>query len=226
MKVLVLFSGGLDSTTLLVTAINDYGKENVIALSISYGQKHDKEVSTAKKISKIYNVEYIEYNLEKIFEFSDCSLLKHSTKELPIGSYEVQKTNEIVSTYVPFRNGLFLSTAASIALSKNCNKILYGAHHDDCAGDAYPDCSIEFVENMNKAIYIGSGNLITLEAPFVRLTKADIVKKGLELNIDYSITWSCYEGNDVPCCKCATCIDRIKAFELNKTIDPLLKENL
>ena len=127
-----------------------------------------------------------------------------------------------VSTYVPFRNGLFLSSAASIALSHDCSKIMYGAHADDAAGAAYPDCSVDFVNAMNQAIYLGSGNQLTIEAPFVSLTKADVVKKGLELGVPYELTWSCYEG-EKPCGKCGTCIDRMKAFEKNGTIDPLLK---
>ena len=124
---------------------------------------------------------------------------------------------------MPFRNGLFLSSAASIALSHDCSKIMYGAHADDAAGAAYPDCSLDFVNAMNQAIYLGSGNQLTIEAPFVSLTKADVVKKGLELGVPYELTWSCYEGGEKPCGKCGTCIDRMKAFEKNGVVDPLLK---
>ena len=128
-----------------------------------------------------------------------------------------------MSTYVPFRNGLFLATAASIALSKECSLIYYGAHSDDAAGNAYPDCSDAFNKSMNDAIYIGSGNQVKIEAPFVNLTKKDIVRMGLELNVPYELTWSCYEGHDKPCGVCGTCIDRIKAFEANGVRDPLMK---
>ena len=226
MRVLVLLSGGVDSSTCLAMAVDRYGKDNVVALSASYGQKHTKELESARKIASYYQIELIEINLGKIFSFSNCSLLSHSDKEIPQGSYDEQLRNidgEKLSTYVPFRNGLFLSTAASIALSKNCQVIYYGAHSDDSAGDAYPDCSPEFNEAMNRAIYLGSGKELKIEAPFVNMHKSDIVKKGLELNLPYELTWSCYEGGEYPCGKCGTCIDREKAFEINNSIDPLVK---
>ena len=170
MRVLVLFSGGVDSTTALALAINQYGHENVVALSISYGQKHDKEIQAANQIAKYYQVEHIFLDLAKIFEYSDCSLLYHSSKEIPHETYakQLSKTDgKPVTTYVPFRNGLFLSSAASIALSKNCNLIYYGAHKDDAAGNAYPDCSEIFNNAMNQAIYEGSGHQLQIEAPFL-----------------------------------------------------------
>ncbi|MBP0962348.1 MAG: 7-cyano-7-deazaguanine synthase QueC [Oscillospiraceae bacterium] len=226
MRALVLFSGGLDSTTCLALAVKKYGSENVTALSIFYGQKHKKEIEAAQNIAKYYGVELITLDLGKIFSYSDCSLLEGSDNEIPEGSYEEQlkETNgSPVSTYVPFRNGLFLSSAASIALSKNCSIIYYGVHSDDAAGNAYPDCSVDFNEAMGRAIYLGSGNELTIEAPFVSLTKADVVKKGLELGVPYELTWSCYVGDDKPCGKCGTCIDRKKAFEENGITDPALK---
>lgn len=228
MRVLVLFSGGVDSTTALALAINQYGHENVVALSISYGQKHDKEIQAANQIAKYYQVEHIFLDLAKIFEYSDCSLLNHSSKEIPHETYakQLSKTDgKPVTTYVPFRNGLFLSSAASIALSKNCNLIYYGAHKDDADGNAYPDCSEIFNNAMNQAIYEGSGHQLQIEAPFVNKSKADIVKIGLDLNVPYHLTWSCYEGNDKPCGKCGTCLDRQEAFLKNGVIDPLLGGN-
>lgn len=228
MKALVLFSGGVDSTTCLGLAIEKYGKENVTALSISYGQKHTKEIEASDNIAKYYGVEHIYLDLAKIFEYSDCSLLSHSKKDVPKESYaeQLKKSDGMpVSTYVPFRNGLFLSSAASIALSKNCSVIYYGAHSDDAAGNAYPDCSDAFNSAMGEAIYVGSGNKLTIEAPFVSCTKAEVVKKGLELKVPYELTWSCYEGGDRPCGKCGTCIDRAKAFELNGVDDPAIKED-
>lgn len=227
MKILVLSSGGVDSTTCLAMAVAEVGAENVLALSVYYGQKHDKEIQAAKKVAEYYGVQRMELDLSVIFAGSNCSLLKQSTEEIPLESYaqQIEETHgeKPVSTYVPFRNGLFLSSAASIALSHGCSKIMYGAHADDAAGAAYPDCSLDFVNAMNQAIYLGSGNQLTIEAPFVSLTKADVVKKGLELGVPYDLTWSCYEGGEKPCGKCGTCIDRMKAFEKNGTIDPLLK---
>lgn len=136
MKALVLSSGGVDSTTCLGMAIEEYGKENVITLSMWYGQKHEKELEAAKKVAEYYGVEHLALDLSKIFTYSDCSLLQHSHKEIPTESYDKQiaeADGKPVSTYVPFRNGLFLSCAASIALSKDCQVIYYGAHKDDAA---------------------------------------------------------------------------------------------
>ena len=225
---MVLSSGGVDSTTALGLAVSKYGKENVIALSISYGQKHDKEIQAAINVSEYYGVEHLFLDLAEIFQYSDCTLLKQSDKEIPLESYAEQiketKGNKPVSTYVPFRNGLFLSSAASIALSKGCSVIYYGAHADDAAGFAYPDCSPVFNEAMNKAIYEGSGHQLTIEAPFVNMNKAGVVKMGLELGVPYELTWSCYEGGDEPCGKCGTCIDRAAAFAANGVEDPALKK--
>lgn len=226
MKALVLFSGGVDSTTCLGIAVKKYGKENVIALSISYGQKHTKEIEAANAIAKYYGVEKMELDLSEMFKFSDCSLLKGSDKDIPKESYakQLEKTNGApVSTYVPFRNGLFIASAASVALSRKCSVIYYGAHSDDSAGNAYPDCSEVFNNAMNTAVYEGSGKQLKIEAPFVSLTKADVVKIGLELKVPYELTWSCYEGSEKPCGKCGTCIDRAKAFAANGVSDPALR---
>ncbi len=227
MKALVLSSGGVDSTTALGMAVDKYGKNNVIALSISYGQKHDKEIQAAIAVAKHYGVEQLFLDLAKIFEYSDCSLLQQSDEEIPKESYAEQisetKGEKPVSTYVPFRNGLFLSSAASIALSKECDVIYYGAHADDSAGFAYPDCSPVFNNAMNEAIWEGSGHQLKIHAPFVNLNKADVVKIGLELGVPYELTWSCYEGGDKPCGVCGTCIDREAAFKANGVKDPAIK---
>ncbi len=226
MKALVLFSGGVDSTTCLAMAIDKYGAENVMALSANYGQKHVKELAMAKKIAGYYGVKYMTLNLKEIFAGSDCVLLETSDGEIPKESYaeQLKKTNgKPVTTYVPFRNGLFLSAAASAALSNGCTEIWYGVHGDDAAGNAYPDCSEAFNEAMGRAIFLGSGEQLKIYAPFVGLSKADVVKKGLELNVPYQYTWSCYEAGGRPCGKCGTCIDRAKAFALNDAADPAIK---
>ena len=227
MKALVLSSGGVDSTTALGLAVKKYGKENVIALSVSYGQKHTKEIESAKKVASFYGIEQLFMDLSKIFQYSNCSLLQQSTDNIPEESYseQIKKTNgnKPVNTYVPFRNGLFLSAAASIALSKDCSVIYYGAHADDAAGFAYPDCSPVFNKAMNEAIYEGSGHQLKIEAPFVNINKAEVIKIGLEIGVPYELTWSCYEGHDKPCGKCGTCIDRANAFKANGIDDPALK---
>ncbi|MEE3393687.1 MAG: 7-cyano-7-deazaguanine synthase QueC [Lachnospiraceae bacterium] len=225
-RALVLASGGVDSSTCLGLAVKRYGKENVSALSVSYGQKHDKEIESARKVADYYGVKLYSLNLSEIFRFSDCSLLKQSDKEIPEESYAEQIAKgdgSPVSTYVPFRNGLFLSSAASLALSIGCDVIYYGAHADDAAGNAYPDCSESFNNAMNTAIYEGSGKKLQIIAPFINVPKKEVVRIGLELKVPYELTWSCYEGGDKPCGKCATCIDRKAAFEANGVTDPLLK---
>ena len=224
---MVLLSGGIDSATCLGMAIERYGTENVIALSIFYGQKHEKEIQASEKVAEYYRVEQLKLDLTKIFQYSDCSLLQHSDQEIPEETYaeQLKKTDgKPVSTYVPFRNGLFLSSAASLALSRDCSVLYYGAHADDAAGNAYPDCSSAFHNAISDAIYIGSGNQLKVEAPFVNMTKAEVVKKGLGLKVPYELTWSCYEGKEKPCMVCGTCIDRAEAFRLNGIKDPLIEK--
>lgn len=224
---MVLSSGGVDSATALALAVSKYGKENVTALSISYGQKHNKEIKAATDVAAYYNIEQIFLDLSKIFQYSNCSLLQQSTEKIPEKSYaeQIKQTGgeKPVSTYVPFRNGLFLSSAASIALSKECDVIYYGVHADDAAGFAYPDCSAAFNDAMNAAIWEGSGHQIKIEAPFVNIPKSAVVKIGLSLKVPYQLTWSCYEGGDKPCGKCGTCIDRAAAFAANGVSDPALQ---
>lgn len=225
MKALVLFSGGVDSTTCLAIAIDKYGADEVLALSVSYGQKHDKELQAAKKIAAHYGVRFMQLDLAKIFEDSNCSLLQGADADIPKESYsdQLKETDgKPVSTYVPFRNGLFLSAAASVALSHECTEIYYGAHSDDAAGNAYPDCSAEFNESINRAIYLGSGGQLTVIAPFIGMNKAQVVAEGLRLHVPYELTWSCYEGGEKPCGVCGTCRDRAEAFRANGIADPAL----
>ena len=218
-KALVLFSGGVDSTTALAMAVKKYGADKTAALSISYGQKHSKEIEAARKIADYYGTELLELDLSKMFEYSSCSLLKQNEDaDIPKESYEEQLKDtdgEPVSTYVPFRNGLFLASAASIALSLEAEIIYYGAHSDDAAGSAYPDCSKVFNDAMNTAIYEGSGHKIKILAPFVELNKKQVVAEGVKLGVPYEMTWSCYEGGDEPCGECGTCRDRREAFLAN-----------
>ena len=226
MKALVLFSGGVDSTTCLGIAVNKYGAEEVLALSLYYGQKHSRELEAARKIAARYGVKHKELDLALIFADSDCSLLQSSDADIPKESYaeQLQKTDgKPVSTYVPFRNGLFLSSAASIALSNGCTEIYYGAHSDDAAGNAYPDCSSDFNDAINRAIYLGSGGELRVTAPFIGMNKAQVVAEGLKLNVPYELTWSCYEGGNKPCGVCGTCRDRIAAFRANGIEDPAMK---
>lgn len=227
MKCVVLLSGGVDSTTCLAMAVEKYGKEHVLALTAYYGQKHAKELEAARKVAAFYGVAHQETNLSQAFALSDCPLLQGSTQQIEHESYAEQLAEiggqGTIATYVPFRNGLFLSYAAAIAISVGASVIYYGAHADDAAGRAYPDCTPEFETAMNTAIYEGSGRTCHLEAPLLAWNKAGVVKEGLRLHVPYELTWSCYEGGDTPCGTCGTCIDRAKAFAANGVKDPALQ---
>lgn len=225
-KAVVLLSGGIDSTTCLALAVKAYGADNVLALSLYYGQKHEKEIQGAENIAQYYGVLHVIRKLDGMFDFSDCSLLQ-GRKEIKHQSYADQLAEiggeGTVETYVPFRNGLLLSYASAIAISVGASVVFYGAHADDAAGRAYPDCTPEFVTAMCNAIFEGSGKTLTLVAPLLNLNKAQVVAKGLELGAPYQYTWSCYEGEDQPCGKCGTCIDRANAFKINGVADPALE---
>ena len=223
-KALVLLSGGLDSAVTLALAVSRHGNENVIGLSIYYGQRHNKELEFAQKLANHYQIKRKELDLSPLFYDKNCSLLSSSNLEIPEEEYsKLHEQNDApISTYVPFRNGLFLSVAASIALQEGCSIIYYGIHGDEGADSAYPDTSSAFHESISKAIEEGSGHQVRLDAPFVTSTKAGVVEKGIELGVPFEYTWSCYNDADTPCLKCPTCLDRLKAFKANEMEDPLL----
>lgn len=225
MKAVVLLSGGIDSTTCVAMAVNDYGAENVKALCLSYGQKHSKELESARKVAKHYGIQLIEESVD-CFKFSNCSLLE-GREDIDHESYAEQLAKldgeGTVSTYVPFRNGILLSIAVAYAYSIDADLVYYGAHADDAAGRAYPDCTPEFVNSMNEAVFWGTGKKVKVIAPLLMMNKAEVVKIGLDLNAPYELTWSCYEGGEKPCGKCGTCIDRMNAFKANGIVDPILK---
>lgn len=228
MKALVLFSGGLDSSVCLGLAVKEYGKDEVLALSIYYGQKHKKELIASEKVAKFYGVKRITLDLGEIFNGSNCTLLEGASEDIPHEDYAEQllKTNGApVNTYVPFRNGLFLSSAASIALSHGCEVIYYGAHADDAAGNAYPDTSTAFNKAISEAVYIGSGNELKIVAPFIDKPKSAVVAVGRDIGVPFELTWSCYEGREKACGVCGTCRDRKQAFILNGLTDPVEYEN-
>lgn len=227
-KALVLNSGGVDSTTCVALAIQKYGSENVITASLYYGQKHDKELECARKIAEYYKVKHIEEDISNVMKYAKdvCTLVKGGN-EIEHKSYveQIQENGEgRVATYVPFRNGLFLSIATAYADSlfpEEEVEIYYGAHADDAAGQAYADCSPEFAKAMDEAINIGTYGKIHINRPLINMNKAEVVKTGLSLNVPYELTWSCYEGGEKACGTCGTCIDRINAFKLNGVEDPI-----
>lgn len=223
MKAVVLLSGGIDSTTCLAMAVTEYGAKHVAALCTDYGQKHDKEIQAAEDVANYYGVPLTVLNLKSVFACCSNPLLKGGA-DIKHESYASQLEKlggeGTVDTYVPFRNGLLLSCAASVALSMGASSIYYGAHADDAAGRAYPDCTESFVNYMSNAISSGTANGIMLVAPLIRMNKSAIVTIGLALGAPYHLTWSCYEGKDNPCGRCGTCIDRAVAFKDNGIVDP------
>lgn len=227
-KVLVLLSGGIDSTSLLYAAVRRAGAENVVALNMYYGQKHAIEIECARWQAEHLHVEYIEKDISTVFEgLADSSaLLKGSSKEIAHESYAEQlKHTDVVSAYVPYRNGMFLSIAAAIAYAKGCDTVAYGAHADDAVrrnngegAAAYPDCTGEFIDAQSRAIEEGTAGKVTVWAPLWNMTKAQVVAYGLGNGATqevYEHTHSCYEGVKGGCGKCGTCIDRKAALEAN-----------
>lgn len=230
-KAIVLSSGGVDSTTCIGIAVAELGKENVTTVSVYYGQKHNKELKCAKEIAEYYGVEHRVIDLSKtgIMDDSNCPLLQQSMEDIPEHSYaeQIKENGEgMVTTYVPFRNGLLLASVAALAMAKYPEDevdIYLGAHADDAAGNAYADCSEEFTKTLGEAINIGTYKKVKLKAPLVNWNKAQVVKRGLELDVPYKLTWSCYNGRNEPCGKCGTCIDRANAFSANGVQDPALR---
>ena len=229
MKALVLSSGGCDSTTCLGMAVAEFGAENVATVSVSYGQRNRKELESAQAVAAYYGVPHYDIDLSgtHILDASQSTLLSHTDKSVSHESYAAQIAEDelgIVATYVPFRNGLFISAVTAQALSlwpHEESTIFIGVHADDVAGAAYPDCTPEFIEAMGKAVNLGSYGLVTLRAPLVNLDKAGVVREGLKLHVPYELTWSCYEDGDIQCGECATCRDRRQAFEANGVTDPV-----
>lgn len=229
-KKLILYSGGLDSTVLLYTLTKRYLRDEIIALSIYYGQKHAIEREYALWHCKQLSIQLIEVDLSQMFKYNldSSALLQGSKMNIIHKSYAKQLADlggsGTISAYVPYRNGLFLSFAAVVALQLNCNEIFYGAHADDAAGRAYPDCTEEFIVAQADAIYHGTAGQVEITAPWMNKNKADIIAKGIAEGMthkEFEYTWSCYEGNELtgPCGTCGTCIDRKAAFVANGILD-------
>ena len=205
-KIIVCLSGGLDSTVLLHYLKKD--NEIVGALSVDYGSKHNKkEIEMAKLNCQQLGIAHyiIEFDFIKKF-FKSC--LINDDKKIPEGYYTDKNMAE---TVVPFRNAIILSIATGLAESLGADHIAIANHAGDHA--IYPDCREDFIINMQKAIYYGTANNISLIAPFTNITKSDIVYLGKKISVDFNNTYSCYNGRDLHCGKCGTCVERKEAFE-------------
>jgi 7-cyano-7-deazaguanine synthase len=211
-KTVVVFSGGLDSTTLLYHLIA-LGHE-VKAISFDYGQRHGKELEAARMIASPLSIEHRIVNVSGLAEIFGTNALTNNSITVPHGAYSLETMNV---TVVPNRNMIMIAIATGWAIALGFDSVAFGAHSGEYT--PYPDCQPEFATAINAATQVCDYTRIEVLAPFVHWTKADIVRRGLELNIDLDITWSCYEGENQPCGKCSTCIDRISAFEQVRIAD-------
>lgn len=222
-KAVILLSGGIDSSTTLVIAKSE-GFE-CYALSFDYGQRHKVELESAKKVAKHIGVRehlIVSFDLRKIGGSALTSRIEIPKKEL----------EGIPVTYVPARNTIFLSFGLAWAEVLQCPDIFIGANIVDYSG--YPDCRPEYLQafermaNLATKISVEGILKFKINAPLLYLTKSEIIKKGIELGLDYSLTWSCYDPqgdpeNPSPCLKCPSCIYRLKGFKEAGIIDPLVK---
>ena len=209
MKVLVVLSGGLDSTVAAYQAVKKYGPKEVMAVTFNYGSKHNKEeTKRAKCTTKALGIKHLIVKMESAFSGFKSDLLKNGGK-IPKGHYE-EKTMK--KTVVPFRNGIMLSVAAGLAESNGADIVILGNHAGDHS--VYPDCRASFIKYMSKAMEAGTYNSIRIESPFCRLDKAQIVKIGTKLGVNWTDTYSCYNGNTIQCGECSTCYERREAFYL------------
>jgi len=212
-KVVVLLSGGMDSVTAFHAALREH--EVVAGLSFDYGAKHHAcELPLAAWHCREKGVPHRIAPLGFVAEEFASDLLQGGG-EIPDGHYE---EDSMKSTVVPFRNGIMLSIAAGFAESRGAGGVVIAAHSGDHA--IYPDCREDFLEPMARAIRAGTYAGIELLRPFVSMDKAAIARRGAELGIDFSRTWSCYKGGEVHCGTCGTCVERREAFELAGIPDP------
>ena len=199
----IIVSGGLDSITLL------YDKAETIALAVSfdYGQNHGaKELPFAAHHCRKLGIPHITIPLSFMHRYFKSSLLD-GAEAIPEGHYAEENMK---STVVPFRNGIMLAIATGIAESHGLKRVYIANHGGDHT--IYPDCRPDFIQAMDGAATAGTFINVRIEAPYTNITKADIVRRGTALGVDYSKTWSCYKGSDVHCGKCGTCVERKEAF--------------
>lgn len=215
-KAICILSGGMDSTLSSYIAKND-GYE-IIAVHFNYGQRtQDKEliafrnICTDLKIKEKYEIDI------PFFKQIGASALTDENIDIPTNGVE----KGVPVTYVPFRNGIFLSITAAIAEKEGANAMYIGVVQEDSSG--YPDCTDEFIKDITKAINQGTkeSTKIEIKTPLVHLSKAQIVSRAFELNVPLEHTWSCYKNNDIACGVCDSCRLRLNGFKLAKKNDPI-----
>ena len=217
-RAIVVFSGGMDSATALWWALREFG--DVAAVSFEYGAKHNaRELAAAETICGKLGVPRTVIPLDFIGRNFHSSLLK-TGGAIPEGNYNEEN---MASTVVPFRNGIMLAAAAGLAEDSGFSAVILGNHTGDHA--IYPDCRPEFIDGMAKAIEAGTGGKVKLLSPFCRMTKGEIAALGAKLGVDFSLTWSCYNGREKHCGKCGTCRERREAFREAGLTDPTVYED-
>jgi 7-cyano-7-deazaguanine synthase len=217
----VLFSGGLDSTTALAWALSRY--DRVHALTFDYGQRHRVEIGLARRSARRLGVPHavLKVDLRQV----GGSALTDERIPLPRSVRPAGRRTGPPATYVPFRNGIFLALAAGWAEARGVRDLVCGFHVADSPD--YPDTSGSFVRAMEKAVRAGTkaafgGPQARIVAPLLGLSKADIIRRGLALGADYSLSVSCYAGEEVPCGTCSSCRFRARAWKAVGREDPLL----
>lgn len=213
MLTIAIFSGGLDSTVLL-HQLQAQG-DRVLALSVDYGQRHRRELEHAERIAHGLGIEWQLADLSAIRPLLAGSSQTSDDVPVPHGHYAAENMKQ---TVVPNRNMIMLAVAAGWAISRQANRVAYGAH----AGDhtIYPDCRPEFAAALASAIGLADWHHVDLHCPFLAMSKADIVRLGADLAVDFQATWSCYEGGELHCGRCGTCVERREAFQRAGVLDP------
>lgn len=224
MKAVVLFSGGLDSSVLLAKTVAKYGREEVLTLGVDYGQRHVKELAAAEVVRKVLGVTngalvsirggLLLHSMELKAPMGGSSQTEEGIA-VPEGHYADESMK---ATFVPNRNMVMISLAASFALANGADEVHYAAHAGDHA--IYPDCRPEFVDFMNHVLTVANYSPVRVVAPFIGMTKAEVVGEGAQLGVPFDLTWSCYQGLEVHCGKCGTCVERREAFQLAGVKDP------
>ena len=212
-KIIGVYSGGLDSFTLLNEAIRS-GKD-VSALSFDYGQKHNKELHFVEKFCAQESIDSKIVDVSSIKELFQGSSLTDEI-DIPKGHYE---DDSMKSTVVPNRNMILISLALGYAVTKEAEEVWFGAHAGDHA--IYPDCRPEFVEKMDAVARIANYSPIAVKAPYIAMSKTEILAIGLNMQLDYGLTWTCYEGKELACGSCGACHERLESFAANNVIDPI-----
>lgn len=215
MKLLSVFSGGMDSTTVIPFARDIQSHDVTHAINFTYGSKHnDREQKAVDALAAHYGLTLVKCRLDFIAEHFKSDLLK-TGGDIPEGHYADPSMKR---TVVPFRNGIMLSIAAGLAESLDMDGILLGNHVGDHA--IYPDCREDFTRPMAEAILNGTYKGIKLVTPFGDRTKTQIAKAGGALHVPYELTYSCYKGGEVHCGVCGTCFERKEAFRESGVTDP------